>query len=121
MHRKSQIALTSLSATQEPCTRICRDAPGGTKIMSPRPRSCSAPLPSSTVRESTLLATWKAMRVGKFALISPVTTSTDGRWVATMRWIPTARAICASRTREFCTSPAETIMRSASSSTTTTQ
>ena len=89
--------------------------------MSPRPSSCSAPLPSSTVRESTLDATWNAMRVGKFALISPVTTSTDGRWVATIRWMPTARAIWARRTSEFCTSPAETIMRSASSSTTTTQ
>src|SRR3990167_5735124 len=53
--------------------------------MSPRPRSCSAPLPSRTVRESTLDATWKAMRVGKFALINPVTTSTEGRWVAMIR------------------------------------
>ena len=61
------------------------------------------------------------MRVGKLALMSPVTTSTDGRWVAMMRWMPTARAICARRTSEFWTSPAETIMRSASSSTTTTQ
>ena len=61
------------------------------------------------------------MRVGKLALMSPVTTSTEGRWVAMIRWMPTARAICASRTREFCTSPAETIMRSASSSTTTIQ
>ena len=89
--------------------------------MSPRPSSCSAPLPSSTVRESTLEATWNAMRVGKLALINPVTTSTDGRCVATIRWMPTARAIWASRTSEFWTSPAETIMRSASSSTTTTQ
>ena len=66
-------------------------------------------------------ATWKAMRVGKLALMRPVTTSTDGRWVATIRWMPTARAIWARRISEFCTSPAETIMRSASSSTTTTQ
>src|SRR5438034_1893356 len=72
--------------------------------MSPRPRSCSAPFPSSTVRESTLDATWKAIRVGKFALMSPVTTSTDGRWVAMIRWMPTARAICASLTTEVCTS-----------------
>ena len=121
LRRNSQIAFTSLSATQQPCTRVARPLPGGRKIMSPRPRSCSAPLASSTVRESTLDATWKAMRVGKLALISPVTTSTEGRWVATMRWMPTARAICARRTSEFCTSPAETIMRSANSSTTTTQ
>ncbi len=89
--------------------------------MSPRPSSCSAPLPSSTVRESTLEATWKAMRVGKLALMSPVTTSTEGRWVAMIRWMPTARAIWASRTSEVWTSPADTIIRSASSSTTTTQ
>ena len=37
------------------------------------------------------------MRVGKFALMTPVTTSVDGRWVATIRWMPAARAICASR------------------------
>ena len=115
------MALTSLSATQAPCTRICREAPGGTKIMSPLPRSCSAPLASRTVRESTLEATWNAMRVGKLALMRPVTTSTDGRCVATIRCMPTARAICASRTSEFCTSPADTIIKSASSSTTTTQ
>ena len=53
VRRNSQIAFTSLSETQEPCTRIWRLCPGGTKIMSPRPRSCSAPLASSTVREST--------------------------------------------------------------------
>src|SRR5919198_559288 len=75
--------------------------------MSPRPSSCSAPLPSSTVRESTLDATWKAIRVGKLALMRPVTTSTDGRCVAMIRWIPTARAIWANLTSEVCTSPAE--------------
>jgi hypothetical protein len=32
------------------------------------------------------------MRAGKFALITPVITSTEGLWVATIRWIPTARA-----------------------------
>ena len=79
------MALTSWSATQAPCTRIGRPAPGGTKIMSPRPRSPSAPFWSRTVRESTFEATWKAMRVGKLALMSPVTTSTDGRWVAMIR------------------------------------
>ena len=66
-------------------------------------------------------ATWNAMRVGKFALMSPVTTSTDGRCVAMIRWMPTARAIWASRTSEVWTSPAETSIKSASSSTTTTQ
>ena len=28
------------------------------------------------------------------ALITPVMTLTDGRWVAITRWMPTARAIC---------------------------
>ena len=49
------------------------------------------------VRESTCDDTAKAIRVGKFALIRPVTTSTDGRCVATMRWMPVARASCARR------------------------
>ena len=34
------------------------------------------------VRESILLDTVKAIRVGMLALIRPVITSTDGRWVA---------------------------------------
>ena len=34
------------------------------------------------VRESTFADTWNAMRVGMFALMSPVITSTEGRWVA---------------------------------------
>ena len=53
--------------------------------MSPRPRSASAPLPSMMVRESIWEETWKAMRVGKLALMMPVMTLTDGRWVAMTR------------------------------------
>ncbi len=45
------------------------------------------------VRLSNLLITWKLMRVGKFALMVPVITSTDGRCVAMITWIPAARAI----------------------------
>jgi hypothetical protein len=41
--------------------------------------------------------TWKLIRVGKLALMVPVITSTDGRWVAMIRWMPAARAIWASR------------------------
>ena len=56
------------------------------------------------------------MRVGKFALIVPVMTSTEGRCVAVMTWMPAARAICARR----CTAPSmslpATIIRSAISS-----
>ena len=36
------------------------------------------------------------MRLGKFALIRPVMTFTDGRCVARIRWMPMARAFCAS-------------------------
>ena len=36
------------------------------------------------------------MRVGMLALIRPVITSTDGRCVARIRWMPAARAFCAS-------------------------
>jgi hypothetical protein len=49
------------------------------------------------VRLSILEVTWKLMRVGKLALIVPVMTSTEGRCVAMIRWMPEARAICARR------------------------
>ena len=48
----------------------------------------SAPGESSTVRESTLEAIANAIRDGTFALMRPVTTFTDGRWVARTRWMP---------------------------------
>ena len=60
------------------------------------------------------------MRVGILALITPVMTSTDGRWVAMIRWMPAARAFCASRWMRNSTSLPAVIIRSASSSTTTT-
>ena len=72
------------------------------------------------VRLSTRAATRNEMREGKLALMRPVITSTEGRWVARMRWIPTARAICARRVIDSSTSWEETIMRSASSSITIT-
>jgi hypothetical protein len=40
---------------------------------------------SRMVRESILLDTWKEIRVGMLALMRPVMTSTDGRWVARIR------------------------------------
>ena len=58
-----------------------------------------------------------ASREGTLALISPVTTSTDGRWVASSRWMPAARAFWVIRTIESSTSRGATIIRSASSST----
>ena len=62
----------------------------------------------------------KLMRVGKLALMMPVTTSVDGRCVATIRWMPAARAICARRATYVSTSRLATIIRSASSSMMTT-
>jgi hypothetical protein len=88
--------------------------------MSPLPSSASAPFWSRMVRLSTLEETRKAMRLGKFALISPVITFTDGRCVARIRWMPMARAFCASSASGFSTSPCTVIIRSASSSMITT-
>ena len=89
------------------------------RSMSPLPISRSAPGWSRMTRLSASEETEKAMRLGMLALITPVMTSTDGRWVAITRWMPTARAIWAMRTMESSTSRAATIMRSFSSSTTT--
>jgi hypothetical protein len=72
------------------------------------------------VRLSTRAATRNEMRDGKLALIKPVITSTEGRCVARIRWMPTARAICARRVIASSTSCEETIIRSASSSITIT-
>ena len=63
--------------------------------MSPLPSSASAPFWSRMVRLSTLDATRNAIRLGKFALMRPVMTFTEGRWVARIRWMPMARAFCA--------------------------
>ena len=70
-------------------------------------------------RESVRLEVANASRDGTLALISPVTTSTDGRWVAITRWMPAARASWVMRTMESSTSRGATIIRSASSSTIT--
>ena len=72
------------------------------------------------VRLSIFEVTWKEMRVGKFALMVPVMTSTDGRCVARMTWMPAARAICARRCIAPSMSLPATIIRSAISSTMTT-
>ena len=57
-----------------------------------------------------------AMRVGKLALMTPVTTLVLGRWVATTRWMPTALAFWASRVRASSVSEDAVIIKSASSS-----
>ena len=65
--------------------------------MSPWPSSDSAPPWSRITRESTCEATAKAIRAGMLTLIVPVMTSVEGRWVARIRWMPTARDFCARR------------------------
>ena len=87
--------------------------------MSPLPMSRSAPGWSRMTRLSASDDTENASRDGMLALITPVMTSTDGRWVAITRWMPTARAIWAMRQIDSSTSRAATIIRSLSSSTTT--
>ena len=82
--------------------------------------SFSAPVWSKMMRDSICEATANAMREGILAFMMPVMTSEDGRWVATMRYMPAARAFCAMRQIEVSTSLAATIMRSASSSMTMT-
>ncbi len=71
------------------------------------------------VRLSIFEVTWKLMRVGKFALMVPVMTSTEGRCVAMTMWMPAARAICARRWTTASMSFPAISMRSAISSTTT--
>ena len=110
------ILAISSSDTIAPCARTSLEEPGGEKSMSPRPISVSAPLVSMIVRESIWEATWKAMREGRFALITPVTTFTDGRCVAMMIWMPVARASWARRATRVSISAGATIIRSASSS-----
>ena len=117
--QKAAIARTSSSVTQEPCTRWATEDDGPSSNMSPLPNRRSAPVWSRITRESVALDTAKASRAGTLALIRPVITFTDGRWVAITRWMPTARAIWASRQIDSSTSRAATIMRSASSSITT--
>ncbi|CAB4824496.1 unannotated protein [freshwater metagenome] len=84
------------------------------------PTSFSAPFWSKMTRLSVWLLTAKAMRAGMLALMTPVITFALGRWVATMRWIPTALAFWAIRVMLSSTSRAATIIKSFNSSTTTT-
>ena len=72
------------------------------------------------VRESVPDDTAKATREGTLALIKPEITSTDGRWVARIMWIPAARAFCPRRIIASSTSLLATIIKSANSSTMTT-
>ena len=81
------------------------------------------------VIESTLEATRNAIRIGKLLLMRPEITSTEGRWVASITWMPAARPFWARRMMELvmlrpaalASGPPPLVMvRSAYSSTTTT-
>ena len=114
------VSSISSSETQQPCARL-GFLPRSLTNMSPLPRSCSAPFWSKIMREFKELSTESATRLSMFARIRPVTTSAEGRWVATIRWIPAARPSWAIRTIEDSTSLPATIIRSASSSITMTK
>src|SRR5207253_1489418 len=113
---KSTTRWTSPSETKAPCRRCTRAVPGGRKSMSPSPSRRSAPIASRMVRESVREVTRKEMRAGKLALMRPVMTSTEGRWVARIRWMPAARAFCARRVIDSSISRPTIIISSASSS-----
>ena len=110
---------TSSSVTSGPWMRVIR-SPGIMCSMSPWPSSCSAPGSPRMVRLSILDETRKLIRLGRLALITPVSTSTEGRWVATIRWMPAARAFCDRRWIADSISLPAVSIRSATSSTTTT-
>ena len=93
-----------------------REVLGGKYNISPWPNKRSAPFSSRITRLSIFDATWKAMREGMFALITPVMTSARGVCVATMRWMPAARAICVMRAIALSTSAGAVCIRSANSS-----
>ena len=111
----------SLSETNTPCRRTGAGASGAWKSISPRPNKRSAPGWSRMTRLSTPEATANAMRAGKLALINPVTTSTEGRWVEITKWMPVARANWAKRVMVRSVSSGAIIIRSANSSTMTTR
>ena len=110
---------TSSSPTHAPWMRRGTFEEATASSMSPWPMRRSAPGWSRMTRLSASDDTANASREGTLALMTPVMTSTDGRWVAITRCRPTARAICAIRQMASSTSRAATIMRSLSSSTTT--
>ena len=100
------------------CTRM--GSPPARNSMSPLPTSCSAPLRSRMVLESTTDVTRKAIRPGKLALMLPVIIFVVGRWVAITMCMPTARASCAIRAIGSSISLPAVMMRSPNSSMMTT-
>ena len=76
---RTTFSTSASSDTNGPCTRVIRPPPC-MNSMSPIPSKLLRPLFAQD-RPAVELAeiTWKLIRVGKFALIVPVITSTDGR------------------------------------------
>ena len=73
---------TSSSLTHAPWMRWATLDDGPSRSMSPLPTRRSAPGWSRMTRLSVRLDTAKARRAGMLALMTPVMTFTDGRWVA---------------------------------------
>ena len=71
---------------------------------------------SRMVLESIAEATANDILEGILDLMTPVMTSTEGLWVATIIWMPAARAIWVMRWIDCSTSFFATVMRSANSS-----
>ena len=88
--------------------------------ISPLPINWSAPELSKIVLESIFEVTLNAILAGKFALITPVITLTEGLCVAIIKWIPIALANCANLAIGVSTSLPAVIIKSANSSTTKT-
>ena len=83
-YHSTNLSVSSLDM-KAPWIRIGSASPGGRKSMSPFPRRLSAPFWSRIVRLSVFEATRNAIRLGKFALMRPVITFTDGRCVEMTR------------------------------------
>ena len=99
-----------------PCRRVTICVPGRLKSMSPCPNKSCAPVSSNTTWLSKRPETWKQALAAMLALMSGVTMSTLGRWVASTRWMPAARAFCARRTISISTCFLLTRIKSANSS-----
>ena len=84
--------------------------------MSPCPSKRSAPFSSRITSLSILEATWNAIQLEVFTVMTPVRTSARSVCVATIKWIPAARAICVTRAIALFTSAGTVCIKSANSS-----
>jgi hypothetical protein len=103
-----------------PCNRAGSLFPGGMKSMSPLPSRTSAPMPSRIVRLSICDATRNAIRLGKLALMRPVMTFTTGPLGREDQVDADRARLLGEHRKRRLHLAAQVIMRSASSSMTTT-